>query len=172
MPTYRAEATIQATLYVTADSPEEAKEKIAAYRNTAMELNEQNLGDGLEISGHSFGDPAHSDVSLSPAMTLDTIEDELEQADDGDDEDEEEDLKVFLVTMTREVHQTDQFTRRVLARDEQHAIDICEKKTSDWDMTCPEDAAQVGTEDIDGWTVEGVDIDEDQASEADLKDGE
>jgi hypothetical protein len=70
---YSADVLIYATVYIRADSPEEAKELYSKeFRGQALEL----LTDDYQISNRQFDDPNLPDISLSPAMTI--CEDELE----------------------------------------------------------------------------------------------
>jgi hypothetical protein len=65
---YRMDVQIAATVYVRADSAEQAKAIISELKDTALELAEQ---DGvLPISGTPLDDEQLPPVSLSPVMTV------------------------------------------------------------------------------------------------------
>jgi hypothetical protein len=80
MTIYRIEATLHATAYVRADSPEEA-----------LAIAKQQIGDFVEAAddGETFtckdySDPDLPDFSFSPAMTIGGFDEEAEEASDDD----------------------------------------------------------------------------------------
>lgn len=60
---YSVEIQICATVYVKADSPQEARLKVAQFSDDTFEF------DGEHISRRRFDDPLLPEISLSPAMT-------------------------------------------------------------------------------------------------------
>ena len=67
---YNTDIKLEATLYIVADSKEEA-ERIAAEVQGGIEFSSrrQTIADGLEMTGEAFG-PDMPPVSLSPVMTI------------------------------------------------------------------------------------------------------
>ena len=68
MSIYSIAVTVYATAYVRAGSPAEAKAKVAALENLALEV--EDVASEVPISGLKLTDPALPDISLSPAMTV------------------------------------------------------------------------------------------------------
>lgn len=62
---------IEATVYVVAETEEEARKAISALHGTGIEFSSrrQEIGDGLVVTGESFNADMPT-VSLSPAMTI------------------------------------------------------------------------------------------------------
>ena len=81
---WRLEVDIHATMYVRADTAEEAKIKALKHDNTGIELRmPATVLDGVQFCGLPYDDKNLPDVSLSPAMTLAIAEDvEPEDAND------------------------------------------------------------------------------------------
>lgn len=77
---YQADITLRGTIYVRAESLEEAKQKIAARDLDEVYLQSVVAPSGeLPISGKRFDDPDLPEISLSPVATVCTYaEDELE----------------------------------------------------------------------------------------------
>lgn len=71
MKLYSGDVKLAATVYVKADSAEEAQQKIVALHGQFIELSSkrQTIGDGLEMTGETFSKDM-PDISLSPAMTI------------------------------------------------------------------------------------------------------
>lgn len=67
---FNTDIKLEATLYIVADSKEEA-ERIAAEVQGGIEFSNrrQTIADGLEMTGESYG-PDMPPVSLSPVMTI------------------------------------------------------------------------------------------------------
>ena len=66
---FSTEIMIAATVYVRADSAEQAAKLASSLIGSGIELPEGFMGD-VEISGQHLTDPLLPDVSLSPAMTV------------------------------------------------------------------------------------------------------
>ena len=81
---YSTELKIYATMYIVAETPEEALEIAQAQAGKGLDLPEGYAGDDLEIYGGTFHDEM-PDRSLSPAMTIALMEEQelsLEELDD------------------------------------------------------------------------------------------
>jgi len=80
MPVFRIEIQIEATAYVKAEDAKEAQAQIAALDGTGMELSliggDIQASDEVWISGLPYNDPLLPGISLSPAMTLRTADDD------------------------------------------------------------------------------------------------
>lgn len=68
MPIYLIAVTVYATAYLRAGSAEEAKAKVAALENLALEV--EDVASEVPISGLKLSEPALPDISLSPAMAV------------------------------------------------------------------------------------------------------
>lgn len=77
MPVYRIEIVVGATAYVRADSAEDASAMLAALDGDGIELSRRDMvvSDQVSISGRQYDDPELPAISLSPAMTLHTLDD-------------------------------------------------------------------------------------------------
>lgn len=75
MNLYSMGVTIHATVYVKANSPEEAMQNARCVQNACIEV--KPGGGDVEISGLEFTDPDLPLVSLSPAMTVGDVETKL-----------------------------------------------------------------------------------------------
>ena len=93
---YSGEIMIAATVYVVADSEEEARKEIEALHGTGIEFSSrrQMIADDLWVTGESYNSDMPA-LSLSPAMTIqdsptrpcvDLVEEDLDE-----EEEEEED---------------------------------------------------------------------------------
>lgn len=70
MSTYSIPVTIYATVYVKAQSKDEAIALARKIENACIEVREGFVTDALEVSGRDFDDAELPNVSLSPAMTI------------------------------------------------------------------------------------------------------
>lgn len=65
---YQIEALVAATLYIKADTLEEAIAKAATVKGDALEV--QDAGGEVPVSDLMFDDPELPEISFSPAMTV------------------------------------------------------------------------------------------------------
>lgn len=72
MPIFSVEINVVATAYIRADSLQEAKSKAKALPQSSIEVG-STVGD-VEVSGLDLDDPELPDVSLSPAMTIHSVD--------------------------------------------------------------------------------------------------
>jgi hypothetical protein len=69
MNLYNADILIKATVYVKAESEEEAQEKVLKLNGLCLELSEDEHAE-LPITGMTYNNPDLPDISLSPAVTV------------------------------------------------------------------------------------------------------
>ncbi len=72
MKLYRVECQVAATAYVKANTPEEARAVVVA---------EGEIDTVYDVSGLPFDDEDFPDFSVSPAMTIISVDDEVEEVD-------------------------------------------------------------------------------------------
>jgi len=68
MTIYRTDIWIAATVYVAANTPEQAAEMVNKLDGIGIEIQEQWVDDGLEITGKTFDQL--TGTTLSPAMSV------------------------------------------------------------------------------------------------------
>lgn len=79
MPVYKQDLLVYATAYAKADNAEEAAKKITELAKHAIDLKPQ-MASEIEISDEGYQSPYLPEVSLSPAMFIDGVVGEVEEA--------------------------------------------------------------------------------------------
>jgi hypothetical protein len=87
MKIFSVEIAIAATVYVTAESEDEAVRKVRAFNNHGGEFRtELEFIEGLPVSSARFGSPNFPEISISPAVTVHSDSQEAYLVDDEDDQ--------------------------------------------------------------------------------------
>lgn len=81
MKIFRVGITIHGTAYIRANSEARARELAEGLEGVGIEVHDSWDGDVI-ITGLPFDDPELPDVSLSPAMTIGAVEDDVESTDE------------------------------------------------------------------------------------------
>lgn len=91
---YSVNVMICATIYVVAESEDDATQQVQAFHMDGGTLsNDDEIIDGVPVSGMEFNNPNFPEISMSPAVTVYAENLSAEYADDyhGSDEGEEAD---------------------------------------------------------------------------------